>query len=228
MMLGLVQTARYDAFSAWWQRQGEWVEEPNLRRGGESGVQRLRDLDGTLCYVKRQVGHTYRSLLHPLGRPTILREAAALRAWSQLGVHVPCVRYCGARRQQGSWQALLVSEALEGFEELPQWQARDGRPQVLVTILQRLGRTLARLHQARWQHGCLYPKHIFVAVNAHDEVELALLDLEKSRRRWSKTRAARHDLRQLRRHSPRNDADWAHLLQAYAAERTQLLTRTPA
>ncbi|MFZ3206922.1 MAG: lipopolysaccharide kinase InaA family protein, partial [Pseudomonas sp.] len=29
------------AFEQWWQLQGEWVEEPNHRRGGESGVQRL-------------------------------------------------------------------------------------------------------------------------------------------------------------------------------------------
>ncbi|MGY2498669.1 lipase secretion chaperone, partial [Klebsiella pneumoniae] len=31
------------AFQHWWQQQGDWVEEPNVRRGGESGVQRLLD-----------------------------------------------------------------------------------------------------------------------------------------------------------------------------------------
>ena len=70
------------------------------------------------------------------------------------------------------------------------------------------------MHQGRWQHGCLYAKHVFVKV-ASDGVEVALLDLEKSRRRLSRQRAARHDLRQLRRHSPWSDGDWQLLLQGY-------------
>jgi hypothetical protein len=52
-------------FDFYWRQQGEWVEEPNQRRGGESGVQRLNDANGKLLYAKRQVGHIYRSLLHP-------------------------------------------------------------------------------------------------------------------------------------------------------------------
>ncbi len=55
-------------FDFYWRQQGEWVEEPNQRRGGESGVQRLNDASGKLLYAKRQVGHIYRSLLHPFGR----------------------------------------------------------------------------------------------------------------------------------------------------------------
>ena len=30
-----------DRFDYFWQQQGEWVEEPHQRRGGESGLQRL-------------------------------------------------------------------------------------------------------------------------------------------------------------------------------------------
>ena len=52
-------------FEYYWQQQGEWVEEPNQRRGGESGVQRLSDAKGKVLYAKRQVGHIYRSLRHP-------------------------------------------------------------------------------------------------------------------------------------------------------------------
>ena len=64
------------AFQHWWQKNGDWVEEPNVRRGGESGVQRLLDQSGVL-YAKKQVGHIYRSLLYPQGRPTVLRERRA-------------------------------------------------------------------------------------------------------------------------------------------------------
>src|SRR5690606_4943115 len=71
-------------FEQWWQLQGEWVEEPNQRRGGESGVQRLQVDQGQLLYAKRQVGHLCRSLSHPFGRPTVLRERDALLGLSRL------------------------------------------------------------------------------------------------------------------------------------------------
>ena len=70
-------TSPSDDFNSWWQTQGEWVEEPNDRRGGQSGVQRIT-VQGQLLYAKRQAGHTYRSLKYPLGRPTVLRERDAL------------------------------------------------------------------------------------------------------------------------------------------------------
>ncbi|HAF92779.1 MAG TPA: InaA protein, partial [Pseudomonas sp.] len=34
--------AQASTFQRWWEAQGEWVEEPNQRRDGESGVKRLR------------------------------------------------------------------------------------------------------------------------------------------------------------------------------------------
>ena len=205
-------------FEQWWQLQGEWVEEPNQRRGGESGVQRLQVDQGQLLYAKRQVGHLCRSLSHPFGRPTVLRERDALLGLSRLGIRVPRLVYCGASRQAGQgWRGLLVSEALDGFSDIESWYAAGGREragQQHDALLQQIGATLARMHQGRWQHGCLYAKHVFVKV-ASDGVEVALLDLEKSRRRLSRQRAARHDLRQLRRHSPWNDGDWQLLLQCY-------------
>lgn len=231
-VLGFASSSGSTDFDLWWLRTGEWVEPPNRRRGGESGVQRLRDDDGRLCYIKRQVGHVYRSLLHPLGRPTILREAAALRAWQQLGVRVPQVRYVAARSSGGEWQALLVTEALEGFQDMQQWYAAGGREQCgeawHVIVLQTLGATLARLHAGHWQHGCLYPKHIFVALREDGAVEVALLDLEKSRRRLLAKRAARHDFAQLRRHSSFNDADWSQLLYGYRSEQERLKKRKTA
>jgi hypothetical protein len=46
-----------DAFDAWLQLPGEWVEAPNIRRGGESGVKRIVGPNGQLLYRKQQVGH---------------------------------------------------------------------------------------------------------------------------------------------------------------------------
>lgn len=212
--------SRFDYF---WRQQGEWVEEPNQRRGGESGVQRLNDADGHLLYAKRQVGHIYRSLRYPFGRPTVLRELDALHSFEQLGVRVPRIVFAGAQRDaEHQWQALLVSEALDGFVDLDTWMAEgawERYPQVVhERMLKDLADNLARMHLGHWQHGCLYGKHVFVKITGTGEqarAEVALLDLEKCRRRISCQRAASNDLRQLRRHSSFNEAQWQTLLYFY-------------
>jgi tRNA A-37 threonylcarbamoyl transferase component Bud32 len=191
-------------FDRWWNSPGTWVEPANQRRGGESGVRLLqRDPARPPLYCKQQTGHTYRTLLHPFGRPTILRELHAYRAFARLGIRTPKLVYCAARRQQGHWQALLVTEALQDFVSLEQWYASNENRALREAVLRELATTLARLHLSGWQHGCCYPKHIFVNIGDcgdDTQVEIALLDLEKSRRRWCYESASRHDLRQLERH----------------------------
>lgn len=209
-------------FQCWWNRQGEWVEEPNARRDGESGVQRL-SAHSVPLYSKRQTGHLYHSLRHPLGRPTVLREQDALEAVERLGVRVPKIVFCSARKTDGKWQALLVTESLEGFVSLDEWYHSDTRQHwgeaVHRQVLEQLALTLSRLHRGHWQHGCCYPKHIFVKVEEHDgrlQVEIALIDLEKSRQRLRIATASRRDLDQLRRHCPEmSPAEWTFFKAAY-------------
>lgn len=213
-------------FQRWWDTLGEWVEAPNQRRDGESGVQRIQPRDpahGAL-YCKRQVGHLYRSLLHPFGRPTVLRELRALDAFAKLGVRVPRLVYCAIQQDAGQWRALLVTEELQGFISLEQWYCDDYRQHwgeaIHRQMLEQVADTLARFHRARWQHGCCYPKHLFIKVHTDQgsRVQVAVLDLEKSRRRLRQMNAARHDLRQLNRHREgMPDEDWTLLCQAYAA-----------
>ena len=100
---------------------------------------------------------------------------------------------------------------------LPAWLANAHQLDEAQRLLQLVAENLARLHKARWQHGCLYAKHIFVKISDSGQAEVALLDLEKSRRRLLPDQAARHDLQQLRRHSPWNQADWESLLNHYRA-----------
>ncbi|MFK7700041.1 lipopolysaccharide kinase InaA family protein [Pseudomonas caspiana] len=212
-----------ERFDHFWAQHGEWVEEPNQRRGGESGVQRVLTEDGRLTYIKRQVGHTYRSWLHPLGRPTVLRERDAIEGLSRLNVNVPELIYCGAQYDAShEWRALLVTAALDGFVEIQTWYAAGGREHhgeaLHDQLLQELAANLARMHLGRWQHGCLYIKHVFIRVvgdGADAKAEVALLDLEKCRRRLSAVAAARHDLRQLRRHSSFTSTDWQKLVYFY-------------
>lgn len=210
-------------FDHYWQTHGDWVEEPNRRRGGESGVQRVLLPDNHMIYVKRQVGHIYRSPLHPFGRPTVLRERDALRGLSKLNVRVPRLLFSGAQRdQEFGWKALLVTASLDGFEEIMHWYAKGGRERygeaLHDQLLKDLATNLARMHLGRWQHSCLYIKHVFVRVVEEPtgpRAEVALLDLEKCRRRLTASAASHHDMKQLRRHSSFSDADWKKLLYFY-------------
>jgi tRNA A-37 threonylcarbamoyl transferase component Bud32 len=210
-------------FERWWQSRGEWVEAPNQRRGGESGVQRLRSQSGQQLYLKRQVGHLYRSWLHPFGQPTVLREVRAMRALTRLEVRVPALVYYGAQKHAGQWRALLVTEALDGFVSLEQWYAgaspQPRSEELNQQVLQQLAVTLSRMHLGRWQHGCLYSKHIFVKHHPAADggwVEVALLDLEKCRRRIVASHASQRDLAQLYRHrGAMPEADWRVFVEAY-------------
>jgi hypothetical protein len=217
------EVAPQDRFDYFWNQRGEWVEEPNVRRGGESGVQRVTASDGQLLYAKRQTGHIYRSWLHPFGRPTVLREQDALIGLRKLDVRVPDIVFCGAQRDPvHKWRALLVTKSLDGFQEIEHWYAGGGRERhgeaVHDRVLKDLAENLARMHKGRWQHSCLYIKHVFLRVSGEGELsrpEIALIDLEKCRQRMTASQAAAHDMKQLRRHSSFSAADWKKLVYFY-------------
>jgi tRNA A-37 threonylcarbamoyl transferase component Bud32 len=217
-MMGAGGAADADAFDAWWYRQGIWVESQNLRRGGTSGVQRVTLEDGRQCYSKRQEQHLYRSLRHPFGRPTALRERDAYAALGAIGVATPKLVYCGARKRAGVWQAILVTEALEGLIDIDQWyrtaSAAVGESS-RHAMLDELARQVARMHAGGWQHGCLYAKHVFVRCDDAGAPQVVLIDLEKCRRRRPQ-RASRRDVDQFRRHrGAMPEEDWQFFLVAY-------------
>lgn len=214
----LTQLPEAEAFSRWLEVDGDWVEEPNVRRGGMSGVKRIYTESGKMLYRKQQDGHIYRSVRHPLGYPTVMRERDALLACSRLNVAVPPLVYAACRKTSGGWQALLVTEALEGYRSLEELYAdgveRTWGPVLHAEIIEEIGRVLGRLNRGRWQHGCIRLKHVFVRVT-EGRPEVALLDLEKSRRRFFASQAARHDLQQSRRRLDMDDALWARFVAGY-------------
>lgn len=217
-------TSSGDSFDYWWDMEGTWVEQPNRRRGGESGVQRCR-LNGVTYYIKKQVGHMFRSLRHPFGCPTIVREAHRLNVCRQLGVAPPHVEFCGSRTGAEQPRAILVTRELRGYMAVQDWYERepDGlrKEQLLDAIYSRLAESLAKLHNQRWQHGCLYDKHVFFRIRAEDEndvedVEIALIDLEKCRRKLTVASASQRDVMQMRRHMPALDGrHWHSFVSAY-------------
>ncbi len=218
-------------FNNWWARTGEWIEEPNQRRGGESGVQLLTPstIGQPRLYSKRQVNHTYSSLRYPFGHPTALREKKAIQALALLGIKVPKLAFYKAVKKGRNWYALLVTEELKDFISLEQWYSQHCTQAVdsdtIASTLKQIAHTLSLMHQAGWQHGCCYAKHIFIRISPQQRPEVALLDLEKARRRWPASRAALKDIKQLGRHrADMPDPHWQLFLDYYCELNPKLRT----
>lgn len=204
-------------FEKWWNIVGEWVEPANLRRGGESGVQRLTTPQGELAYSKKQTHHIYRSLRHPFGRPTVLREYVAFKALATL-IPIPQLIYCGVK---SDGRALFITKALIGFTDLDLWLATEQAnysKEVIEQLLKKIAQVIATMHLNKYQHGCLYGKHIFVKIAGNTDqptIEIALIDLEKVRRRASAQKAALHDIPKLKRHSALTKKQWHYFIGCY-------------
>lgn len=220
MLPDISQASSQLDFDYWWNLKGESVEPANARRNGESGVERVAT-DSGLLYIKRQRNHLFYSLHYPFGLPTVMREKFSVELLGGMGIQVPVVVFAEARKIAGTWQAILVTKDLAGYTDLENWYRKGGRErlgeQQHERFLLKLGQLLKRIHRRHWQHACLYPKHIFITPGDADTLpEIALIDLEKMRRRLLPGHAARRDLDQLRRHSPMwNDQDWKVLLKGH-------------
>lgn len=200
------------SFQMWWSLPGEWVESPNECRGGRSGVALCSPPEhyrsGSRLYLKRQINHVFRNWRHPIaGLPTAVREARFLDQMRKLALRVPVTAYSGSRNAAGDQYAILATEALDGFTSLDDFYSESSDSGFVrkadPLIKTALADYLARMHHARLQHGCLYPKHIFVRLSTKitdPSAEIALIDLEKMRYRVSPTKAGSRDLEQLRRH----------------------------
>lgn len=170
--------ADYDAL---WALQLEAVDEPNTERGGWSSVYRL-DLGEAAYYLKRQSNHLARSLLRPLGEPTFAREFRNIRRYAELGIPALQAAFFAERRLPGEHRAILLTRALDGWEDLyGLFQRWYGLPPLQRRALVRASGELAkRLHAAGQVHGCFYPKHIFLRGDQLN-CEACLIDLEKTR-----------------------------------------------
>lgn len=209
-------------FDGWWQVPESWVETPNQRRNGWSGMIRLT-IGGETYYVKKQCNHLYRSLRHPLGWPTALREYDNIVRLQALGIRVPEPVFHGGRRSARGFEALLVTRELTGFASLDiqNGLSTDAR----AALARETGRVLGLMHGANLQHSCLYDKHIMVRWQS-GRPEVALIDLEKLRRAILPGHAARHDMEQLMRHQTVfSTADWAILMASHRQALSAAATR---
>ena len=197
-----MRQAGLDSFERVWQLDHDWIEAPNERRRGWSGVVR-RNIDSdngpVPLFIKRQQGQNRRTLTHLRSRPTYFFEYRFLQS---LGKEFPqLVGYTcyGERHRDGVDQAVLATIGLLHYRDLNALAAEASRSE-LKSVLAELHQAVLPLHLARLQHGALYAAHIF----AHNESRaIKLIDLERVRFRARKRAAARADLRQFI-----NRTDW--------------------
>ena len=181
-----------DSFDSIWNYeknanvQPDWVEEPNQRRGGWSGVCRIVLLDPQgqkkIVYLKRQSKHTYRSILSPFkGRLTFRREFRNIMRFMKR--HLPTVTPVYYAHQGDD--AILMTEELIGYRSLNDWAKewqQQGMPSLPLyyRIIEEIGRVVSQMHHYHYRHSCLEFKHIFLSLN-DDMVKVCLIDLEKLR-----------------------------------------------
>lgn len=205
-----------DSFEALWARQLDAVDEPNTSGGGWSSVFRL-ELEGQGYYLKRQSNYLTRTWSHPFGEPSFSREFRNISRYRELGIPALQAVFYGQRKVDGEVRAILLTRALDGWDDLDsllhRWPALTVEQR--CAILQACGQLARRLHGMRQVHGCFYPKHIFLQAIANG-YQARLIDLEKTRPLLFGQRDRVKDLEPLlRRARAWNDNDVRELLSAY-------------
>lgn len=209
----ILQHNGLESFDRLWSLECGWFEPPNQRRGGWSGVSRCElqlPLGGSVgMFLKRQENHITRTLLHPFGMPTSAREIQNILRFKRAGLPTAEPVYFAVRKIGGKMRAILGTEELTGYEPLDncveRW-SRQGWPdhRQRRLLMQAVAATMRRMHNLRIQHGCFYPKHIFLRVEGND-IQVRIIDLEKAKVRPLRRFAVFRDLFTLNRLSP----DWS-------------------
>lgn len=196
-------------FDQVWSHAVDWFEAPNKARGGWSGVGRLQLTSGDKAlslFVKKQQNHGRRTLRHPIqGEPTFKREYQRLQYLREHGFAAPEVVFYGEKTIDGKPCAILITEELHDYQSLdefvdacfsPPAMSRCDRRRLLDTIAS----SLRNFHALGLVHRALYPKHIFIK-KTDDQVQVAVIDLEKARFSPVFWHRAYYDLAALNRHA---------------------------
>jgi hypothetical protein len=200
-----------DSFEAIWALDIGWFEEPNVRRGGWSGVSRLEvtcaDGRSEAVFIKRQENHETFSWRHPIrGITTFRREFQNLMVLQSCAVPTLDVLYFAERTLGKDRRAILISRELTGYSSLEDcmvyWQ-QHGFPEKAIwhETIQRIAAVARRMHQHRIQQNCFLPKHVFLG-ELRGQMDVRLIDLEKAKRCWTVEQALVRDLDTFNRRSP--------------------------
>ena len=200
-----------DSFESIWALDIGWFEEPNIRRGGWSGVSRMEVMlaDGRHegIFIKRQQNHVTRTWRYPLrGITTFRREFENLMKLMSFGVPTLEVLYFADRQVNDDRRSILISRELEGyssFENCMTYWSRHGMPDRSVRreIIGRLAAIARHMHSHRMQHNSFLPKHVFIG-ERDGSMDIRLIDFEKSKFRLTREQAMLRDMDTFNRRAP--------------------------
>ena len=195
-------------YGSLWRLKADWFEEPNIRRGGWSGVVKVSlkqtNDDPVFIFIKRQENHLSRTWRHPIkGVATFIREYNNLRLFHKYDIPTPELVYFGARSNNGKPQAIIATKELVGYQPLNVLLHKSGSSMIIGSkhrqaLFKETAKIIYHMHQHRIQHNSLHPKHIF-AKPLGDNWDIRIIDLEKAKRRVFKHTASLRDLATLRR-----------------------------
>jgi tRNA A-37 threonylcarbamoyl transferase component Bud32 len=213
----LLQVNTLGNFESLWELEAQWVEEPNVRRGGWSGVVRhtLQNAEGEdiEVFIKRQEGHMSKTFAHPLsGILTLRKEFANIQRLIRYGVPTLEPLYSGYSGDKAILVTLGLSEH-SSLDNIDPCAIPESMRQKLVCTI---AHAIQHMHAHRLQHNCLYPKHIFVK-QQEDDWDVRIIDLEKMKRTLKRSNAVQRDLSTLFRYAdPRwTNSDRAFFFQCY-------------
>lgn len=196
-----LKIAGYQTFDDLWDLPHKFVDDVNYRRNGWSAVSLLTLADSAggrqKFYVKRQENQLRYSLKHLFGALTFQFEVEALEQISKIGLPGVDLVASGFRTLRGAKQGFIVTQAIanpsfDSFEKNPpDWSN-------CLPTLRRVGEQLLEMHGAGWQHGALYPAHLFVD---RETGLINLIDFERARRSSSQVSAAEADFSQFLKRS---------------------------
>jgi len=220
--------AGYGSFDALWKLPQDFVEPANIRRNGWSGVSTLQipgpQGDEETFYLKRQENQTRFSLRYPTGALTFRYEADALSMALDKGwPSVEMVAY-GFRieAESGASQGLLLTRALS-LPSMADYEDKISDWSLYLPQLQRVGEQVLSMHMTGWQHGALFPVHIFIELSTGD---IRLIDFERARKRLNPQWAAYADLVQfIRRCDWLPDEALGAIVQGHRAKMPRMMER---
>ena len=191
-------------FQTLWEMSLNPLDVKNTKKGGWSRVF-LWQVNGKKLIVKRQSGFTSRTLLSPFkGVPTFLRELHNIHRLCRLHIPTPSPVYYGQRFKNSQWQAILVTEFLEGYVSLQnilvQWSGSLPSPGEKRPVIAATASLIRQFHEQKLRHQHLVPKHIFLKSNFSKNLA-CIIDLEATRRFLPFKRNAEADLVSFNRRS---------------------------
>lgn len=196
--VSIFKNSDYPDFEAWWNAEGELVEEGNFRGKDDNAfwsmVHRITLNDGKIVYLKRQQNHLPNNfILKLLKIPTFAIEWRNFRRMRAAGIPTMNIVVYHNRKHQGNRQCLIVSENLEGMEEIAKvaqwydehgWPPREQRRAILTAML----KVIKQAHNEGIIHNALYGRHLYVNIPFIDdrpvipnEIKACFIDLERAK-----------------------------------------------